>query len=52
MQRDALEALRSDWASASRDPNTFIYTPLLLQVVARKPVRHEIASSQRPRNDR
>ncbi len=47
MQRDELEALRSDWASASRDPNAFIHTPLLLQVVARKPVRHEIGSSQR-----
>ncbi|HYH41573.1 MAG TPA: methyltransferase domain-containing protein [Burkholderiales bacterium] len=36
MTRDELEMLRTDWAAASGTPDAFIYTPILLQVVARK----------------
>jgi precorrin-6B methylase 2 len=37
MTRDELDMLRTDWAAASTTPGAFIYTPILLQVVARKP---------------
>lgn len=36
MTRGALEMLRVDWAAASQTPEAFIYTPILLQVLARK----------------
>jgi ubiquinone/menaquinone biosynthesis C-methylase UbiE len=32
-----LRCLRQDWRERSSDPSAFIYTPVLLQVVARKP---------------
>lgn len=36
MTAEALQHLQHDWALASRNPNAFIYTPVLLQLVARK----------------
>lgn len=33
---DALQQLQHDWLSAASQPNAFIHTPILLQVVARK----------------
>jgi hypothetical protein len=36
MTAEALQNLQHDWAAASTNPNTFIYTPVLLQLVARK----------------
>jgi hypothetical protein len=37
MTRGELDTLRADWADASMNANAFIHTPLILQVVARKP---------------
>lgn len=37
MTRAELGMLQTDWAAASTAPDAFIYTPILLQVVARKP---------------
>ncbi|MGZ8197342.1 MAG: class I SAM-dependent methyltransferase [Burkholderiales bacterium] len=37
MAAGALQDLHHDWALAARDPNAFMYTPVLLQLVARKP---------------
>jgi SAM-dependent methyltransferase len=37
MSESELRDLKTDWAAVSRDPGAFIYTPVLLQVVARKP---------------
>jgi ubiquinone/menaquinone biosynthesis C-methylase UbiE len=36
MSIDELRNLRNDWSEASRQPDAFIHTPLLLQVVARR----------------
>jgi precorrin-6B methylase 2 len=36
MTRDELDTLRADWGAASKSRDAFIYTPILLQVVARK----------------
>lgn len=36
MSDEELRGLREDWAAASVNPDAFIYTPVLLQVVARK----------------
>jgi hypothetical protein len=36
MGADELAGLRRDWAEASRRPEAFMHTPLLLQVVALK----------------
>ena len=36
MGADDLANLRADWSVAAGDPNAFIYTPVLLQIVARK----------------
>jgi SAM-dependent methyltransferase len=36
MTAEALQHLQHDWALVSSDPNAFIYTPVLLQLVARK----------------
>lgn len=36
MTRDEVERLEHDWRAAEADPNAFIYTPILLQVVATK----------------
>jgi hypothetical protein len=36
MTAEALHSLQHDWAAASTNPNAFIYTPVLLQLVARK----------------
>jgi ubiquinone/menaquinone biosynthesis C-methylase UbiE len=36
MSAGALQHLQQDWALASSNPNAFIYTPVLLQLVARK----------------
>jgi SAM-dependent methyltransferase len=36
MSNDELRELREDWARASADPQAFIYTPVLIQIVARK----------------
>ena len=36
MSADDVLALKKDWAAAARQPDAFIYTPILLQVVARK----------------
>jgi hypothetical protein len=36
LSADELLDLKDDWAQASREPDAFIYTPVLLQVVARK----------------
>jgi len=37
MSAEELRDLRLDWHDASGRPGAFIYTPVLLQVVARKP---------------
>jgi precorrin-6B methylase 2 len=37
MSAQALEHLRADWRSASAAPDAFIYTPILVQIVASKP---------------
>lgn len=37
MSGEALQHLRHDWAAISTQPQAFIHTPILLQVVARKP---------------
>jgi SAM-dependent methyltransferase len=36
MSGDEVRNLRSDWSAAGADPNAFIHTPILAQVVARK----------------
>jgi hypothetical protein len=36
MTAEALRNLQHDWTLASSNPNAFIYTPVLLQLVARK----------------
>jgi SAM-dependent methyltransferase len=36
MTADDLQCLKNDWTRLSRQPTAFIYTPVLLQVVARK----------------
>jgi hypothetical protein len=36
LQPDELDALHRDWAELSSRPNSFIYTPILLQVVAER----------------
>ena len=36
MGADEVRELREDWARASQDPLAFIYTPVLVQIVARK----------------
>jgi ubiquinone/menaquinone biosynthesis C-methylase UbiE len=36
MSTDDLQCLRQEWRERSADPGAFIYTPVLLQVVARK----------------
>jgi len=36
MSADDVLALKQDWAAASRLPDAFIHTPILLQIVARK----------------
>ena len=37
MTAEALQHLQDEWPLASKNPNAFIYTPVLLQLVARKP---------------
>jgi hypothetical protein len=36
MTAETLEHLQHDWLLVSKNPNAFIYTPVLLQLVARK----------------
>jgi hypothetical protein len=36
MTAGALHDLHHDWALAERDPNAFLYTPVLLQIIALK----------------
>jgi hypothetical protein len=36
MSAQELEDLRTDWLGASSDSNAFIYTPVLVQIVAKK----------------
>jgi len=36
MNDDELQGLRHDWREVSGDPQAFIYTPILVQIVARK----------------
>jgi hypothetical protein len=36
MDSAELQGLHEDWARVSADPHAFIYTPVMVQIVARK----------------